>query len=158
MTELVIVEMHTTNIYDWVKDGETEAQALERASEFYKRDLALVQSHLKTYGGDYWASRVIEEQNKVNAGCKVMTFDDFIELQKRKLIDGQLKEITEDDYNEALNVLPPLYWTTINGVEMFCMREMYTSTYTTQYAKLGDKYYCTMVDVTDKSTWIHNLL
>lgn len=157
MTDMVIVEMHTINIYDWVKDGETEEQALERAKEFYKKDLALVQSHLQTYG-ERWQSRVDEYTKKLEAGCKVMTFDEFMELQKKHLINGKLTEITENDYNEALNVLPPLYWTTINGVEMFCMREMYTGSFTTQYAKLGDKYYCTMVDVTDKSTWIHNLL
>ena len=158
MTEKVIVEMHTNTIYDWVRDGETEPQAIERGNNFYKKDLALVQSHLQTYGGEYWQNRVDEYTKKVNAGVQIMTFDDFRELEKKRLVDGKLTEITEDDFNEALNVLPPLYWTTIAGVEMFCMREMYTGPYTTQYARLGDKYYCTMVDVTDKSTWINKLL
>ena len=48
----------------------------------------------------------------------------------------------------------------VNGVEMFCMSEMYSDTYTTQYAydhRTG-KYYCKMVDSEDTSTWIHTLL
>lgn len=157
MTEQVIVEMHTITLYDFLRDGETEQQGIERGNKFYKENLTLVQGHLETYG-DYWKDRVEEYTKKVNAGCKVMTFVEYQALEKSRLINGILTEVTEEQFDDALNVLPPLYWTTINGVEMFCMREMYTGTYTNQYARIGDKYYTTMVDVTDKSTWIHNLL
>ncbi|MGL5436016.1 MAG: hypothetical protein ACRDBO_11535, partial [Lachnospiraceae bacterium] len=69
-----------------------------------------------------------------------------------------LKETTEEQFEEALNVLPPLKWCTIDGIEMFCMSEMYTATYTNQYARYEGKYYKKMVDVTDKSTWLNNYL
>ena len=51
-------------------------------------------------------------------------------------------------------------WCTVEGVEMFCMSEMWTGTYTTQYAhdhRTG-KYYSKMVDVTDRDTWINTYL
>lgn len=158
MTDMVIVTMYTVDAFSFLNDGETEQQGVERATLFYTEELELVKSHLQTYGGDYWAGRVEEIQKKLDNGFKVMTFDEFQEAQKKKLITGELKEVTEDQYNEMLNILPPLYWVTINGVEMFCMCEMYTGSFTTQYARVGDKYYCTMVDVTDKNTWIHKLL
>ena len=87
-----------------------------------------------------------------------MTWDDFQAGQKRHLLNGELKEITKKEWEEMLNVLPPLMWCTIDGVNMFCMSEMYTGTFTTQYARYNEKYYCKMVDSADKSTWIHNLL
>lgn len=74
------------------------------------------------------------------------------------MLSGGVKETTEEIFSEMLNVLPPLYWCTIDGVEMFCMSEMYTGTFTNQYARVGEKYYTAMVDITDQSTWIHKLL
>jgi hypothetical protein len=74
------------------------------------------------------------------------------------MVSGEVKEITREDFYEALDCLPPLKWCTKSNVEMFCMREMYTGTYTTQYAKKDGKYYSAMVDVTDENTWIHNRL
>lgn len=156
----VIVEMHTVHVFDFLRTEETEAEAIARAEKYYKDELALVSSHLKNYGGEYWQKRVEEVAKTVEAGCKIMSMDEFRALEKKRLITGILTEETEEDFNDALNVLPPLQWVTINGVEMFCMSEMWTGTYTTQHArdsKTG-KYYCTMVDITDRSTWIHNLL
>lgn len=91
---------------------------------------------------------------------QVMLYDDFLEIQRAVLLDGEPEEITESEFEEMLDVLPPLYWGTINGIEMFCMREMYTGTYTFQYAynKMNDKYYRKMVDAADRSTWLHNML
>lgn len=155
-----IVEMHTVHVYDFKRTEETEAEALARAEQYYKDELALVSSHLKNYGGEYWQKRVEGVTKTVEAGCKIMSMDDFRALEKKRLITGKLTEVTAEDWDNALNVLPPVYWVTINDVNEFCMREMYTGTYTTQYAhdRKTDKYYCAMVDVTDRSTWIHNLL
>jgi len=88
----------------------------------------------------------------------VMTWEDYQEHEKRILLSDDLQEITEEQYNDALDVLPPLKWCQKNGVEMFCICEMYTGSYTTQYAKAGGKYYTKMVDVLDDSTWIDKIL
>lgn len=95
-----------------------------------------------------------------NADYQAMTFADFLALEREKLLSDPPQEITESRYNEMLDILPPLAWTTHHDVEMFCMSEFYTGTYTTQYAhdqKTG-KYYSKLVDYTDKTTWICNLL
>lgn len=88
------------------------------------------------------------------------TEEEFQAMEKSKLISGEPEEIAADKFNEMLDVLPPLRWCTIDGVEMFCMSEMYTGTYTNQYAhdKSSGKYYTKMVDACDKSTWINNYL
>lgn len=95
-----------------------------------------------------------------NANYQVMAFADFLALERERLLSGPPQEITEDKFNEMLNVLPPLAWTEHHGVEMFCMSEFYTGIYTTQCAhdhKTG-KYYWKLVDYIDKTTWICNLL
>ena len=44
--------------------------------------------------------------------------------------DREMVEITKQDYENALNVLPPRNWHTRNNIEEFCSREMYSGTYT----------------------------
>jgi hypothetical protein len=91
----------------------------------------------------------------------IMSEDDYLKGQRDSLIKSII-EIDEDDWDENLNVLPPLCWERNNGVESFCMSEMYTASYTAQYAKIkiGEKirYFTAMVDYLDRNTWIYNRL
>lgn len=154
--DILAVNIKTYSVFDFLHDGETEEQLLQRASESRERDIASWTRNCKNYPDvdmykDYLrAAKEVEYQ--------IMTWDEFQEGQKKHLLSDDLKEITGETWEEMLNVLPPLKWCTISDVEMFCMSEMYTGTYTTQYARYNGKYYCKMVDSADKSTWIHNIL
>lgn len=158
--EKVIVTLGTMTIFDFLRQGETEADAISKAEESYTEDLELVTNHLHNHGGEYWKKRVDEVTEILNKGFSVMSFDEFKAMEKSHLLSGEPEEITADRFNEMLDVLPPLKWCTIDGVEMFCISEMYTGTYTNQYAhdKLNRKYYTKLVDVCDMSTWINNYL
>ncbi len=109
---------------------------------------------------EYWQNQITAYEDKIKAGCQVLSFDEFRRKQREKLISDELTDITAEDFEDAFDVLPPSDWCTIDGVEMFCMSERYIGTYTTQYAHdhKTDKYYCKMVDILDKSTWIHKIL
>ena len=154
--DILAVNIKTYNVFDFLHDGETEDQLLQRANESRERDIASWTRNYENYPDvdmykDYLrAAKEVEYQ--------IMTWDEFQEGQKKHLLSDDLKEITEETWEEMLCVLPPYKWCTIDGVEMFCMSEMYTGTYTTQYARCNGKYYCKMVDSTDQSTWIHNIL
>lgn len=50
-------------------------------------------------------------------------------------------EITEEQFNYALEVLPPMRWGSWLGVESFRMREFYSGNMTNIYAKLGGKFW-----------------
>lgn len=91
---------------------------------------------------------------------EIMDFETFHKREREAILSGPLESITEEQFNDMLDVLPPLRWETHNGIEEFCMREMWTGTYTTQYAHVHgtDEYYSKMVDCADRSTWIHNIL
>ena len=156
----VIVNLAYVNIFSYLMDSETTEEAEARGSKYYEDELALVTSHLANYGGDYWKQQVESCTKNVISGCKVMTFEEFRVLERNKLLDGKLTEVTKEQYWDALEQLPPLHWTTHNNVEMFCISEMWTASYTSQYAhdKSTNKYYCAMVDSLDRSTWICEFL
>ena len=155
--ELVIVNVNGnfSSVYNFC-DADNALETIEKAQKSAAESVATYERHIKNYPerADYWRSCKAEYEN---AKYESMTFDKFLELQKKHLI-GEVTETTAEQFNEMLNILPPMKWCTIDGVEMFCMREMYTGTYTNQYARMGDKYYTAMVDITDKNTWINKRL
>ena len=160
--DAVIVEMHTIIIYDFVLEGESTEEAEARGLAYYKEWAQKTREYSVLFDDDsaYWHNQADSYDKKVAAGCRVMSLDDFRKLQKKRLLLGDPEEITAEKFDEMLNILPPLKWVTINNIEMFCMCEMYTGSYTTQYAhdKKNNKYYSKMVDVLDRSTWLHNFL
>lgn len=82
-----------------------------------------------------------------------MRYGDYLRKEKDSLVNTPLKEITEEQYDDALNVLPPMQWRR-GTLETFLMSEFWTRTYTTMYAKYFGKCYQKMVDVCDPNTWI----
>jgi hypothetical protein len=50
-------------------------------------------------------------------------------------------EITEEEWRDALEVLPPEKWRTVAGVEIFRMSEYLTGNITAHYARLGESHF-----------------
>ena len=142
------------SVYSFLNESQNEKEELERLKKEHKEELKRYENN-KKYDLQYWSNRIEKEKNRI---YKVTTFEEFEKLEREYYLNKPLKEISEEEYNYALNVLPPLKWCTINGVEEFLMSEFYTGVYTTQYARYNNKYYCKMVDAYDKTTWIHNIL
>jgi len=155
--ELCVV--NTTQMQIWTFTTEENADYdLNRAIKDNEESNQIYRQYAKEQPeAEIWQDAIKKAET---AKYEVMTLAEF-DMRKRNLIlDGPLKEIDADTYSEMLDILPPICWCTIDGVEMFCMCEMYTDSYTSQYAhdlKTG-KYYTKMVDVRDKNTWINKLL
>lgn len=98
----------------------------------------------------------IEEESKIT--FSIMTKKEFEKAEREEYLKGHPKKSSKEDFEYALNILPPMMHVVIGGVELFLMREFYTGTYTNQYAKDGNNYYVKMVDANDRSTWIHNMI
>ena len=141
-------------IYSLLNESQSEEEELKRIKKIHEEDIKRYEDN-KKYDLKYWTNRIEKEKNRI---YKVTTFKEFEKLQREYYINKPLIEISEEEYNDALNVLPPLKWCTINGIEEFLMSEFYTGVYTTQYARYNNKYYCKIVDAYDQTTWIHNLL
>ena len=161
--ERLIVELATMRACTFLNDNLTDEEVekeVERAKQYYADDLKKIKEIAKEYPSNtYWQDR-LKAETKIKRNCVVMTLTDYLKAEREYMLSKELKEVTKEEYNEMLNVLPPLYWTTIDDVTMFCMCEMTTGSYTSQYAhdKRTDKYYAKTVDCADKSTWINNIL
>lgn len=79
-------------------------------------------------------------------GKRVVSMEEFNEeFDKYELsLCGKWKEITEDEYEDMLDVLPPLYWK--NGG--FFMEEAYTGRVHGFYQKWLGKYYTSLQRIT----------
>lgn len=147
-----------TNVYDFCTP-ETAQEIIDKATAKAIEQCISYDDLTKNYPdrAEYWQNC---KKEYLTAKYEMMTFDEYLSRQKKAMVSGEVKEVTKEDFYEALDCLPPLKWCTKSNVEMFCIREMYTGTYTTQYAfnLVNSKYYCAMVDITDEATWIHNRL
>lgn len=158
--QFVVVEMATLSVFGFPNEDETPEEAVKRAEEYYISQLGRLVDLATQYDDPYWQQRVTEVAKQVESGCKYMEYSEFQKIQREKLLSGELKEVSKEEYDNALNVLPPEYYVERNGIIMFCMSERYTETYTAQYAydRKEKKYYVKTVDMMDSSTWIDEIL
>lgn len=77
--------------------------------------------------------------------CEIveMKWEDLINQQESAL-RTEPKEITQEQWTEALEVLPPMNWGRWLGVESFCMSEFYSGNMTNIYAKCNGRYWSFM--------------
>lgn len=156
LQELCVVDAHSVQLWTYTTpenaDRDVSAAKASAAEHlpFWEKFAAM--------SGNPHDAEVAESYRR--ADYRVMTFGDFLRLERNKILGQPLEEITADRFNEMLDILPPLAWTQHNGVEMFCISEFYTGSYTSQYAhdRTTGKYYTKLVDYHDRSTWIHKIL
>lgn len=77
-------------------------------------------------------------------GFVVMSLDEACERIHKLQDEAYIKpfiEITEDQYNEMLECLPPQKWMTVDGVSIFRMSEYQTSNITGHYASYNGRYF-----------------
>ena len=89
-------------------------------------------------------------------GFTLLTDDEFAELDRayEQSLCGDWKEITEEQFEDALNVLPPIKW--MNGG--FYIGEPTRGSLYGFYQRIGDKYYTSLQSVyTDRQTIINSL-
>lgn len=146
--------------YSFIFKGDNIQEKLQKANVHYIEDYKRVLYNSLKYPSKHWDERVPIEKAKAEAGCKIMLWSEWQKQKRESILSKPLKEVTEKEYNDMLNVLPPLHYISRNGITMFCMSEMYTETYTNQYAydSKNDRYYVKYVDVKDRSTWIDKIL
>lgn len=160
---VAIKEGYIPSIYDFLRLGETDEHAEERA---FFRSMEKIRSYMNNHenfpsiqedGSEYWEEMANKEDG---TDYKVMSYEDFQKIEKEAIVALPLEDSNEEEFQNMLEILPPRAWTTHNEVEMFCMSEFYTGAFTTQYAhdhRTG-KYYKKLVDFRDKATWICEIL
>lgn len=135
---------------------------ISRARDFYQKDVETYEHHLVHYPNmaEHWQHELERCQNVLNAGFKAVDWEEYQKLQREKWLSKEPKEITREDYDYALNVLPPKKWIQNERFSMFFIGECTTMTFYGQYLydKVSGKYYTALTDICDESTWLDKML
>lgn len=85
-------------------------------------------------------------EDYIAEGLAVLSEEEYFKAydEYNKSLCGDWREITEETYDDMLNILPPLKWH--NG-GFFCM-EAYAGTIHSFYQELNGKYYTSLQDIT----------
>ena len=87
-------------------------------------------------------------------GYEVIPVAEFFARQDAFYLGQAIEEITPEEYTEKLEILPPLQWLRVGGIERFLMCEFLEGNFTRQYAKFGSRCFMKIVDAYRPSTWI----
>jgi hypothetical protein len=159
ITDSTLVIVNVTKplyLYNIVEAGDGQEE-LNSAIESKKEEAKTWRSHIANYP-DCKEKFGTYLKEAIEARFAICTMKEYEDRQRKYYLDMPLQEITEEVWDDMLNVLPPLQWVTINGVNEFLMSEFMSGPYTSQYARKEGKYYTKIVDAYDKTTWIHNLI
>ena len=157
----LIINNYSLEVFTGCNDDEIES-AIERAVAFYNKDLQIYKSHLVEWPNmaDHWQSQIDKNEKMLPAGFRAVSFEEYQEIERQKFMDTEAKEITEEQFDDALNVLPPVNWIQTDTLSMFHIAEADTGTLHGQYLhdKTNGKYYFAVTDICDRSTWIDKIL
>ena len=165
MQEFLLITAKATNecictVMDLSKEG--VADGIKYARDYDERDLRSLEQNAIEYPSmsDFWAEQIAKTKKRIEGGYIAQTVEQHVAEERKRLVDGVVKEISQEDFDEALCVLPPMKWIRNERYSMFCMSEMWSYSFTSQYLrdKVTGKCYTTMVDIHDESTWLDKIL
>lgn len=114
-----------------------------------------------TDGKSPWSNKTKEDYEKeYNAELIELDWDSLYEQYiepHHKSLQQPFKEITEEEWHEMLNVLPPMRWTKHTDGSFFFISEAYTADLHSCYVSKGGKYYTAVRSKFEKAENIINL-
>lgn len=132
-----------------------ENTTIEDCKKYLQETISSWEAHLekglKEKDNKDWiemCEKYIAKYKKELATVRIIKAEDY-RKEADKVILTEPREITEEVYDEMLEVLPPLCFTG-NG---FLMSEFQTESYTDQFFHKNGKFYMAVVDYKRKETW-----
>lgn len=85
--------------------------------------------------------QTLEEVRERYPDVQAMEANDAVDAIENGLIDAEATEITEQQFTDALEVLPPMKWKSYSDSESFMMAEFFYGSVTSIYARVGNRFY-----------------
>lgn len=85
--------------------------------------------------------QTLEETRQRYPDAQVMEFDKAVDAIESSMIDDHATEITEEQFFEALEALPPKRWQRFANSESFMMIEHFYGIVTSVYVRVDNRYY-----------------
>lgn len=100
---------------------------------------AAMQNDAGEWVGVYGRQNLMQVRDE-HPGAVMGNLDDWVEQHEKGLIEPA-REISRNDWWEALECLPPESWQHAGGGESFVMMEYYSGRITSIYVRLGERYF-----------------
>lgn len=157
-TEYCVYDRTAMSMYGFAASAEEAVKLLQAANSYKAGRIFAFERRIGRDPADT-ESRCYLQQEKEKV-YEAGLYSDFLVYERQKVLSAPLTEIDKNTYVFQFDLLPPLKWCQRNGIDLFCSPEMYSGSYTTQYAHdpSTGKYYSKLVDVQDENTWIHKYL
>lgn len=109
---------------------------------FWRRDSKWIYEYAQLRDGVYYYGNqtLADLRTTVDPAMELVSEDEYIQTRINQVITP-ITEITAEIYNDHLEMLPPVCWTTAAGVESFKMSERIFDNITSIYAKRGNRYF-----------------
>lgn len=154
--ETVVADPNLLQNWDFVPKGEDGHITLEKARQYQANQIRSLEKILKECTNqDY--RREWEKQLAVVKNCEylLMSFSEFKAKERDRYLSIPIRQVTEEQFQQALECLPPLHYTRHpDGSTSFCISEMLTGPYTEQYFQCSEGCFRKTVICYDRSTWI----
>ena len=141
--KLVIADLNTLNVFTFVDADSNGQEELFQAQEYLENQAESLKKLIADCQRPDFRKQWKESLQSIRkTEYRIVPIKDFYAAERKKMLSDPLKRITEEEYWDALEVLPPLRYERLDGgCERFCMREFYTNTYTTQYFHSKEGWY-----------------
>jgi hypothetical protein len=156
-TDFVIASTQTLTIWSFYPTQQAAEEALPEVRAKYMADAEMCKGHHEKYQHreeNYWLKQAARYELQAQ-DSRVMTWDQFEAIKAERLLSHPIEEITEEQYEDALNVLPPMRYGENKGIRSFFMSEFYSGNYTNQYAQIDGRYFTKLVNFRNSDTWIN---
>ncbi len=154
--EKIVADLHSLSIFTFVNEGSDGTAELKKAQDYQNHQIQRLENLLNDCNDQSFHAEWANELRRVKViQYRLVTYGEYKTAERQKMLSYPLYCITEKEFFDALDVLPPMAHEFLeNRVERFCMSEFFTGTYTTQYFRFPNGCFSRMVDFCDRTTWI----
>lgn len=92
-----------------------------------------------------WGNKTLEQVQQEYPGAQIFEFEPWLKQKEESLCAPAPTEITEEQFNDALDVLPPMHWGRQKDSESFQLMEMLSGRVTSAYCRIGQRYFALTV-------------
>jgi len=110
---------------------------------FYSPEKKLCIDFVDEKGLSYWCGKSLDDLKGEYGNVVVITYDEYQEIERKRWTQPPA-EVTEEQFQNQLEVLPPENWKQIPGGEYFQMCEYWSCQETSYYARFNGKFYTFM--------------
>lgn len=160
----VITYANKLGIYTFIgisDPDETADQCLAQAVAYSRESVETCRRNLEGEKDEeriaYWKQQIAAYEAD---SPQIETYGSYKKRERAEMLSGAPKEITEERYEEMLDVLPPCAYTHNGRYSMFYVSEALRFSYHGFYLhdKKTGKYWTKVCDACDRSTWLDVVL